>query len=504
MGPSIISFSLHFTFSTLKHTSKINHCNAVKTQIYTQKSALSPSKLQIDQTRNVNHWLSNTMKLYNCPRTTIFGATKHEFISRGLVNATQDVSERKRRSEDLISKLLDRRWSLDKPDAKVHQVMYTMKQTRMTSRFVSDVNFSINANPKLGEACMDESYKCPSFYVVRDDLLHPLANGNKARKLDALLPMIEDFLGTDVVTCGGVQSAHAAAVAVSCAERGLRSHLLLRGEEPEILTGYNLISSMYGKSVYVPRSIYAKREEMLLTHAKAIASASGSVVWFTDILDSFADLSDGVHCIRTPDNKNLEDGTKRVVIVKEGAGDAVALLGMIRLVQYLSQGHILGNKRPYNFVIDSGTGTTAIGFAVGALILGLPWKITAVMLADTVDGYKKQENHLISDFRRYYASDFTYNTSENELINWVDRETPRKFGNVVEGEINACQQVAKQTGILVDPIYTLAAWEQAVQLSQREHEHGSKVVMLHTGGTLGMFGLAQRYKSYFSTLQGLQ
>ncbi|XP_074309976.1 D-cysteine desulfhydrase 2, mitochondrial isoform X2 [Silene latifolia] len=382
--------------------------------------------------------------------------------------------------------------------------MYPMKQSQMKSGVFSDVNFSINAHPKLGEACMDESYKCPSFYVVRDDLLHPLANGNKARKLDALLPMIEDFSGTDVVTCGGVQSAHAAAVAVSCAERGIRSHLLLRGEQPETLTGYNLISSMYGNSVYVPRSIYAKREEMLLTHAKAIAGPSGSVVWFTDILDSFADLSDELHCMGTSDYRNLEDGTKKVVIVKEGAGDAVALLGILRLVQYLSQSHILGNKRPYNFVIDSGTGTTTIGFALGARILGLPWKITAVMLADTVDGYKKQESRLISDFRKYYASDLTCNTSENELINWVDRETPRKFGNVLEGEINACQQIANQTGILVDPIYTLSAWELAVQLSQREHEHGSKVVMLHTGGTLGMFGLAQRYKSYFSTLKGLQ
>lgn len=38
-------------------------------------------------------------------------------------------------------------------------------------------------------------------------------------------------------------------------------------------------------------------------------------------------------------------------------------------------------------------------------------------------------------------------------------------------------------------------------LREQEAEGGATVVMLHTGGTLGMFGLAQRYKSYFSNLK---
>lgn len=38
------------------------------------------------------------------------------------------------------------------------------------------------------------------FHVARDDLLHPLANGNKARKLDALLPLLRTYSATDVVS----------------------------------------------------------------------------------------------------------------------------------------------------------------------------------------------------------------------------------------------------------------------------------------------------------------
>ncbi|KAL2903504.1 D-cysteine desulfhydrase 2 mitochondrial [Bienertia sinuspersici] len=443
----------------------------------------------------------HNMKLHHWPKSSVFAARRNEFLSRNLVYNSQDASQLKFSLEESISKLLDRRWTLEIPDTKVHQITLSVKQTSTKSGIFGNVNFSMDAYPKLGDAMMDERCKDPSFYIIRDDLLHPFVNGNKARKLDALLPIIEDCSGTDVVTCGGCQSAHATAVAVSCAERGLRSHLLLRGEQPEILTGYNLVSSMYGNVTYIPRSIYTKREEMLLGQANAIAGNTGSVVWFTDILDSLSDLPSGRNCIRTNAYTSLEDGMKKVVIIKEGAGDAVALLGIIRLVRYLSQSHILGKDRPYNFVIDSGTGTTAIGFALGALILNLPWKVTAVMLADTLDGYKNQENRLISDFKRYAASHLRNYTLKNDLVHWVNRRTPRKFGNVMEGEIKACQQVANQTGVLVDPIYTLSAWELAVNLSQEQLDKEAKVVMLHTGGTLGMFGLAQRYKSYFNTLK---
>lgn len=38
-----------------------------------------------------------------------------------------------------------------------------------------------------------------AFYVVRDDLLHPLINGNKARKLDAVLPLLSEHSITDLV-----------------------------------------------------------------------------------------------------------------------------------------------------------------------------------------------------------------------------------------------------------------------------------------------------------------
>ena len=38
-----------------------------------------------------------------------------------------------------------------------------------------------------------------TFQVIQDDLLHPVLGGNKLRKLDALLPALQESGATDVV-----------------------------------------------------------------------------------------------------------------------------------------------------------------------------------------------------------------------------------------------------------------------------------------------------------------
>ncbi|XP_031263883.1 D-cysteine desulfhydrase 2, mitochondrial [Pistacia vera] len=407
--------------------------------------------------------------------------------------------------EELMLKLLDRKWTLKSPDSKIHQIVLSAIPGKHGDGLFGNISFLNNSSPCLGDHMIKKD-KDQCFYVIRDDLLHPLVNGNKARKLDGLLPILEDHSVTDVVTCGGCQSAHATAVAVSCAERGLKCHLLLRGEQPEVLTGYNLISTIYGNVTYVPRSLYAQRTEMLKSHAHLIAGNNGHVVWCNDMFE--ASLTGQTpwasDFVQTGAHRDADNCSRKVVIVNEGAGDCVALLGVFRLVQYLSQDHLLGKKRAVKFIVDAGTGTTAVGLGLGAIFLGLPWEVTAVMLADTIDGYRQHEERLISEFQKIFGfllDDNTLNKVDGGIVHWAERCQPRKFGNVLEGEVEACKQIAQLTGISVDPVYTLAAWEMATLLSDKELKEDTNVVMLHTGGTLGMFGLAQRYKSYFNGLK---
>ncbi|CAI9093070.1 OLC1v1028478C2 [Oldenlandia corymbosa var. corymbosa] len=427
------------------------------------------------------------------PKTALVFAAKRELHCPA--DKPKEVSRLKLPSVEFVSNLLDRRWALRSQDAQIHQVM--VSGTGSCKELGTGYNFRNNPQPVLGESLLGSSFGQPSFYVVRDDLLHPLVNGNKARKLDALLPLLEDNSVTDVVTCGGCQSAHAAAVAISCAERGVKAHLLLRGEQPETLTGYALISALYGNVTYMERSLYARREEMLLRHASSIADSSGNFESLNNLLEvAFSTCPAYQHQNLLPPTVSRELIDKKVVIINEGAADVVSLLGVMRLVQYLSQKHIFGGVQTIKIVVDAGTGTTAVGLGLGAMFLGLPWEVHAVMLADTIDGYRKKEQTLISEFHKICNSgdvNLHPRVGNDKVVHWVERRSPRKFGNVLKGEVEECQRIAQQTGILVDPVYTLAGWELATRFSQDEGTHNdAKVVMLHTGGTLGLFGLAQR------------
>jgi len=59
--------------------------------------------------------------------------------------------------------------------------------------------------------------------------------------------------------------------------------------------------------------------------------------------------------------RNHDCCAEQVAVIKEGASDAIALLGIIRLAEFLARPEQLGTERPCRIFVDSGTGVTATG-----------------------------------------------------------------------------------------------------------------------------------------------
>ncbi|CAL8470386.1 g9928 [Coccomyxa elongata] len=298
--------------------------------------------------------------------------------------------------------------------------------------------------------------------IIQDDLLHPILGGNKLRKLDALMPALSASGFTDLVTCGGLQSAHTAAVASACAERGITAHLLVRGERPALPTGYHLLTRMFGQVTYISRAEYADRQSMFDKHVERVVGAAGPA--------------------------------SKVRTLQEGAAEPLALLGLIRLVRHLSGPAALG-RTSRHLVTDCGTGATAIGLALGVALMGLPWKVHGVMLAGSEEYYNRQQQELTAAFTAAFAAGHL--SADALPLHWRQRVRPRKFGAVLPGDVATCRQVAQEMGILLDPIYSLAAWEVAEEMAGKTGAEEGSVAMLHSGGMMGLFGVAQRFPDQF-------
>jgi D-cysteine desulfhydrase len=298
--------------------------------------------------------------------------------------------------------------------------------------------------------------------VVRDDLLHSLWGGNKGRKLDALLPEVV-FPGAHVLAYGGLQSAHLSSVSAAVANLGGKTHLLIRGERPQISTGHHLIASQYASSIsYITRSEYSNRTAMVASHKERLQTELGA----------------------------------EVSVIEEGGFQPAAILGFVRLVCWLSSSiEGLSESEPCDIVIDSGTGTSAIGFAAAISILKLPWRVFGVMLAGSEDYYREQEKRMLEMLQ---ASDEYRSLDLGSCpIEWVPRPRPRKFGGLLPGDVEMCRQVAGETGMIMDPIWSLASYEQALVLSKQQPS--KQVVMYHSGASaLTIQGLAQRFPASFN------
>jgi hypothetical protein len=103
------------------------------------------------------------------------------------ISASSGDLLRHRRFASLSDLLSTTSWHLPSPFTPIHTIS--------VSPDAGHFSFS-----KLPDEEEERNSSIARFHVARDDLLHPLANGNKARKLDALLPLLRACSATDVVS----------------------------------------------------------------------------------------------------------------------------------------------------------------------------------------------------------------------------------------------------------------------------------------------------------------
>lgn len=103
-----------------------------------------------------------------------------------------------------------------------------------------------------------------NVYVKRDDLIHPLISGNKWRKCHYLLNHLKTSGYKKVLTFGGAYSNHIHAFSYACAELGIQSIGIIRGDELANKPLNNTLTFAKENNmqlVFVSREEYQKRND---------------------------------------------------------------------------------------------------------------------------------------------------------------------------------------------------------------------------------------------------
>ena len=188
-------------------------------------------------------------------------------------------------------------------------------------------------------------------------------------------------------------------------------------------------------------------------------------------------------------NAEREGRRCEVAVIPEGAANGFALLGLARqvlgILDALLETRSDARSAPIRLVVDSGTGTTAAGLAWGGALLDLPWTVDAVQLM------RGRDDEVMDTIRRLWTgAESLWGVAPRrpeDRLRWHARVPERRFGKLLRAEVDRCREIARATGVLFDPIYTLAAYDEACR-----HDDPAHTVIIHTGGSLGWMGIAQR------------
>jgi D-cysteine desulfhydrase len=293
------------------------------------------------------------------------------------------------------------------------------------------------------------------FLIKRDDLTGCELSGNKVRKLEYIIKDAKRSKADVIFTCGGDQSNHCRATVIAAKKIGLNSKLFLWGSESKNVNGNHFLFKMYGADLkYLTRKDYDKVNEIMQEERFALLKKK-----------------------------------KNAYVLPEGGSTTLGIWGYINFINELKTQIDL--RSVDSIVAACGSGGTAAGMLIGALLNNLKLKIVAVNVLYKKDEIRKKILQLAEGCVLDYKLNCTINP-DNLVI--LDGYSSEGYKNITRSKLKLIKSFAKETGILLDPAYTGKAFV-AYHKNYLSKKLGLKSIFVHTGGLFGVFGRTKEYLS---------
>jgi len=289
-------------------------------------------------------------------------------------------------------------------------------------------------------------------HVKRDDLTGLLESGNKVRKLEFLVGEALAEGADTLITCGTMQSNCCRAVAAVAARLGMRAILAVKGERPAAYDGNLLLGRLLGAELrYLTDAEFAAIDPVLEAIAVDVRARGG-----------------------------------RPYVIPESGANEVGALGYLECAVEIAEQMNHGAPRFDTVAIAAFSGGSQAGMLMGKQLVGLPAEIVSIPIARPAEVVREYvATTAAAAIRRFgLAIDVPKRVQVLDGFQGVGR------GGVNDRELATVVSLAREEGIVLDPVYTAKAFGGLVATLERDPKSlGQRVLFVHTGGLFSLFPL---------------
>ena len=302
-------------------------------------------------------------------------------------------------------------------------------------------------------------YKNGKLFIKREDELSSGIAGSKFRKYASLIPFLKKENFDEVIVIGGMNSNNIVAAMQLLREFSIKAKFLIHQS-------------------YVAAPIGNELWTRMLLHKKIIEYIS-SEEWknVNSIADEYL-------------SGKAREG-KKIFILREGGSVLEAIPGAMTLALDILRNEEMNGITFKNIFVDSGTGTTAMGLIIAMEYLGMnDREVHITLIAGTQEEFEKNLQY----FRERISE--LLKTEKCTLAIKVHFHKPSVsagFGKVNEAIIQKTISIAKQEGILMEPVYSVKHFMVMEDVLDKGGMEGD-ALFIYNGGALGLTGFTDKLK----------
>ncbi|MBA3722827.1 MAG: pyridoxal-phosphate dependent enzyme [Parachlamydiaceae bacterium] len=324
-------------------------------------------------------------------------------------------------------------------------------------------NYQMSTYPNHSRIHPLNNFSTTNCYVKREDELGFGISGSKIRKYRSLIPFLKKNHYTEVVVIGSSQSNNVLGIIQLLIENQIKPTLFLKKPSSNKVQGnFLLIQLLVEKKTYH----FISQEDW--ENVEALAH---------DYLNN--------------------NSARKIFILKEGASVKESLPGSLSLPL-----DILINERENgiefdHLFVDSGTGMMACALAIAFQFILKKTTIHVLLCAANEDYFLKQLQNFHHVFIEMFQLKCDYPTN---FILHKPISSP-SFGGTNTEIFREIKNIARNHGILTDPIYTAKLFLESRRIIEEQGIEGN-VLINHSGGALTLAGFSSYLEKQIDTTAG--